>query len=411
MNNKNILIIGGQTTSNKGAQAMSFISYSQLKKKYTNHKIYLMSTSDYLKGDKNLKIPVELFDLQSKLYSLGGIYKLFLLTILWMYSFLNSNFKFSIDNCKRVTELLKNTEKIYDISGFQLSSQRGVIVSISYILNILLAKKYKTTITLLPQSFGPFNYFKYKYINTILNKYFSKSLNYSITIFAREYSSLDSIKTLTNNHVSYFPDLVLLSDLKLNKEDYYFKSDIKKIDIKPNSVAIIPNTKLLKYRTRKELVSLYNNMINKLQERYNIYLLSHSDEDFELCQQIYELNNFEDKLILINEKYNCIELEMLLSKFKLLVASRYHSIIHSYKNNKSVIIIGWADKYNELARLLSQSEWNFDIRQYKDKSIDNLLRDIYNLIQKKSNSLKENENQIRLLRNSLMQKHNIEKIY
>lgn len=45
------------------------------------------------------------------------------------------------------------------------------------------------------------------------------------------------------------------------------------------------------------------------------------------------------------------------------IASRYHSIVHAYKNDVPCIVLGWATKYVELLALFEQNNYMLDIRK------------------------------------------------
>ena len=53
---------------------------------------------------------------------------------------------------------------------------------------------------------------------------------------------------------------------------------------------------------------------------------------------------------------------MLVKQFDFLIASRYHSIIHAYKEGIPCVALGWAVKYQELLELFNQSNYVFDVR-------------------------------------------------
>ncbi|WP_422484798.1 polysaccharide pyruvyl transferase family protein [Gudongella sp. DL1XJH-153] len=57
-------------------------------------------------------------------------------------------------------KILEDSDYIIDVSGYALSSQRGIRRSFDYLINILIAKKHGIKMYLMPQSFGPFYYGK-----------------------------------------------------------------------------------------------------------------------------------------------------------------------------------------------------------------------------------------------------------
>ena len=49
-----------------------------------------------------------------------------------------------------------------------------------------------------------------------------------------------------------------------------------------------------------------------------------------------------------------------------MIGSRYHSLVHAYKNGVPVIAIGWAVKYDELLNEFDQSTYSFEGRDGVD---------------------------------------------
>ena len=65
---------------------------------------------------------------------------------------------------------------------------------------------------------------------------------------------------------------------------------------------------------------------------------------------------------LIPDDLNAIELENVIKQFDFVIASRYHSVVHSYKNGVPALVIGWATKYFELLEDFDQLDYHFDVR-------------------------------------------------
>jgi colanic acid/amylovoran biosynthesis protein len=82
---------------------------------------------------------------------------------------------------------------------------------------------------------------------------------------------------------------------------------------------------------------------------------------------------------LIQDDLSAIELENIIRQFNFVIASRYHSIIHSYKNGIPALVIGWATKYFELLENFNQLDYFFDIRKSID--INKINNKLDNLIQ------------------------------
>jgi len=55
-------------------------------------------------------------------------------------------------------------------------------------------------------------------------------------------------------------------------------------------------------------------------------------------------------------------LEEVIKQFDFVIASRYHSIVHAYKNGVPALVIGWATKYSELLGNFGQLDYFSDCR-------------------------------------------------
>ena len=177
---KYILITGGEMF-NKGAQSMTFSTVNEIKKRYDNKEVILLSSLDYDRSDKDKEqysFKILPFNLGMIFYLLGSWAKL-----IWFFKVKKENKKRYGQSILELKQILEETEKIIDISGYALSSQWGLMSTITYLLNIALAKKYKIKMYLMPQSFGPFNYKRFK---SIINRMIRKYMRYPELIFARE---------------------------------------------------------------------------------------------------------------------------------------------------------------------------------------------------------------------------------
>ena len=83
-----------------------------------------------------------------------------------------------------------------------------------------------------------------------------------------------------------------------------------------------------------------------------IYLVAHAGEDLEMCKEVKRRINNNDSVVLIDHVLYSFNYEAFVSNMDFVIASRYHSLIHAYKKSTPAIILGWAEKYEELAKKL-----------------------------------------------------------
>ncbi|MFS0724087.1 polysaccharide pyruvyl transferase family protein [Paenibacillus sp. 1P07SE] len=354
-----IIIVGGQM-ENKGAQAMTFTVINEIRKRYPGKEIYVNCQDP----DKNYNFNLLRIGRKLKLEMIGGLYGM-LGKVLPKASNVNVN-------RQEMEALLGDTDLMIDISGFALSSQFSFRHSLNYMANIMLAKKYNVPMVLMSQSFGPFDY---KGIDKlIIPPLIRKHISYPKRIYAREFEGQRYMSQYTKDNLHKSVDIVLQgSEFNI---DHLFRPGTYQtgagVAVKPDSVAIIPNVKTMKYGTREEMLSLYQKMVDQLLLKgKHIYLLRHSTEDLEICKEIKGRYPEQERVVLLEKEYDCIEIHHILNQFDFIVGSRYHSIIHAYKNGIPVLALGWATKYKELLGIFGQSDYIFDVRnlEHAERSI------------------------------------------
>jgi len=356
MDKKYILITGGDLY-NKGAQSMLFVTIDELSSRFPNHKIVVLSSRDYNRSAEELSqynFTILPDMMKIRFYLAGGLYKLI--------SMIRGIDK---DKMKNLENIFIKSEYVVDISGYALGSNWGFWHSLFYLIKIKTAKKYNIKAYILPQSFGPFNY---RGVQNIIIKYFMKRyLKYPSVIYTREKEGYDLLeKNFRLSNIKMSTDLVLMNK-SIDTKKIYRKNIPNKMsvhEIAPNSIAIVPNVKSFKFGNNENVLKLYEYAINTLlSKNKKIYLIRHSFEDLEACQAIKEKFKMNQNVVLLSDDISCIEFDDMISKFEFALASRYHSIIHAYKNGTPCIAIGWATKYKELLNKFDQNKYIFDVRK------------------------------------------------
>jgi len=205
-------------------------------------------------------------------------------------------------------------------------------------------------------------------------------LKYPIKIFAREEDGYQKTLRFTDRNMEKSLDLVMQNKGYIIENIFSEKYDFRKIDIKENSVGIVPNTQVLRKMKwpLEEFYELYRNLISELlRKNKNVYIVRHSSEDDEINKKIKEFFPSDNRVAIIEENLNAIELEHLISQMDFIVASRYHSVVHAYKNGIPAVVLGWAVKYKELLEIFQQQEYLFDCRN--DLKKENFIKKVLKL--------------------------------
>ncbi|MCK0470089.1 polysaccharide pyruvyl transferase family protein [Halalkalibacter sp. APA_J-10(15)] len=385
---KYVLITGGELF-NKGAQSMTFVTVNEISKRFPDAKIVLLSSKDYLREkDEKEKYKFEILPINSGLafQLMGGVYKQ-----LWN---VNSIVRKKDDYSEYIPKLkmiLKNSIAMVDISGYALSSQFGNGSSIGYLSRILLAKKYNIDVYLMPQSFGPF---KYKGIERFfINHLMNKTMNYPKVIYARESEGYDLLKNDLNlSKVKKTYDLVLMNK-GINLNNIYREVPVVSNYDGIDGVAIVPNMKNFRHGNKLKVLSMYDAIIKKLTDAgKKIYLVRHSYEDIEACEMIKERCKGNDQVILLTDDMSCLEFDSLVKRFEFIIGSRFHSIVHAYKNAIPCIALGWATKYHELLKIFKQDRFIFDVRNDLNEHV---------IVEAVEVLLKQHNNEVTIINQSL----------
>ncbi|MDR5674218.1 polysaccharide pyruvyl transferase family protein [Halalkaliarchaeum sp. AArc-GB] len=351
-----IVIVGGELF-NKGAQAMTFTVVDQMSKRYPEKDVYLLSGRDYERD------PDEKAQYEFNILPWGPETQLSLLSP--ELDFGNTT-QYPKQDKKAVKNVLEDCSMLIDINGFALSSQMGAKTSFIYLTDILIAGEYDVPMYILPQSIGPFDYSSASKL--LLNPLMQTYLSYPDVICPREQAGVKSLAPYTRNNVRREFDIVLQNEGYDPANIYTSEPDLERKDLESEAVGIVPNSQVFERTDPEELYSVYDAAIEALLENgKTTYVLRHSIEDLDLCREIEKRFSENDNVVLFEEDLNAIELEHIIRQFDFLLGSRYHSLVHAYKNQVPAIAIGWAVKYRELLDRFDQSAYFFEGRDEIDE--------------------------------------------
>lgn len=372
---KNIIITGGEL-NNKGAQAMTFIAVDELKKRFPDHEILVLSPMD-------LKRPEE----EREQYSFGiiGWYPLKFARA-QKNPFLRLFVRFrNPEEYRDAYKIYINCELIVDVSGYAVGSGWPASYLRQFADHLEYACRFGIPMFLMPQSFGPFSFSQTEQKKEW--RRIQKFLPGMRVICAREEEGYRLLK-----EQCHLKNVVLKPDLVLNNRGWNYKNVFKSEPkcnvpvIMSDSVCIVPNSKLLDIMAEGKLLSLYQSMINQLMNHnLAIYIVRHSDRDQVLCSKIKQLFPEIEQVICLDQGFSCIEFSELVKHFRFLIASRYHAIVHAYKSGVPCLVLGWADKYGHLAIDFSQESYYIDLRKPEGSSAaDKMIETLNNRYRKES---------------------------
>ena len=322
-----IYLITGAQFENKGAQSMLFTAVSELRRMHPECDIYYLPI-DPVSNYPDSVLQKYRFHIMRKEGNLfGGFY-----------------------------DVVSQLKAIVDVGGYAFSSNWNC----TYFIQIaLLAKYLKIPMYYMPQSFGPFDF------PVSLDEKVKSGFEWAQVIFAREkegYTLLTQKYGL--NNVRRAKDLVL-QNKKINLDNIYLKRHREEDFCLPTSdnVAIVPNMRNYTFGNRDQILEIYKTLIEELLVYgKNVYIVCHS-KDEQACEDIYRMFPESRHVFLYEKQLDCLEFSILAKEFQYIFASRYHAIVHAYKEGIPCIALGWAEKYQELLSLFGQEKYLFDVRE------------------------------------------------
>lgn len=356
------IIITGVNFNNKGAQAMMFHLYYYLQKKYPDKKVVALckNTEKQLKRYwERYKIRVVSFYLADSFYVEGGLYR-----VAGCIKGIQSR-----KNAARLQKILRNTDLCVDASGFNFSNKFGLLDNYAWLKNIEIMKRHKIPVVIMPQSFGPFDF--PNWYGWGVKAKARTVLQYPKKIFAREQAGFDDLKEQFHvKELFLSPDLVLLGNDLKPRAFYRNLADMKRYKVAEGSVAVVPNQKLKAHSTDLNGESIYVSTIEALlEENKKVYIIRHCDSDKKFCETLSQKFQGNGNVVYIDEDLDCMEYAELIRHFDFAVVSRYHGIVHSYKAGTPCVVIGWADKYQELTQQLTQSQYVMDLNSFDARKL------------------------------------------
>ena len=354
-------LLTGAEFNNKGAEAMTLVALKNIYNFDKSANVFLIDTGFYPSFElkKNITfLPLPKWNLRK----LSGRKP-----VRFYKSRMKDFIKFFIPSKKsffgtffKTKETLKKIDVMIDISGFAFSSKWGDEVAIDWLAQIDIMQKNGSKIWIMPQSFGPFDFESNKVI-----EYAKNVLKKCECIYAREESGYNLLQNIGLVNIKRASDSVLIEkdfnpSLLINNFEKCYEDIIVK---EKHNIALIPNIRLIdkggiNYST---ILEFYSNVIKNYGSKFNFYLIAHTGEDLSVCKKIKELFMKSEQVIYIDHVLSSFNYETFIKKMDFIIASRYHSIIHAYKESIPAVVLGWADKYNSVLNETAQLEYLIDL--------------------------------------------------
>ncbi len=287
-------------------------------------------------------------------------------------------------------EALREADVVLDASGYTLGSGWSREGGTYLLDTIRTARRYDTKVVLMPQSFGPFDWGQdddAKFLKEV-----KEELSYCTKIYAREKEGYECLKSLGLDNVELSADLVIREKPFPEIGEIFVSGTPRAIEYpERGSVGFIVNENLFRIGDAAAVRALYARLLDKLVEKgEKVYFLNTSTADLELTEKILQETQHRDKVTVITGDYSSPELIDMISRFKYVVASRYHSIVFGYRSGVPAIIFGWAAKYTDLAAHFGQQDYVVDVRDPGNDEIFGKIDDMAERHEQESQLIKKN---------------------
>ena len=349
---KKIMIVGANF-ADKGSQAKLYCVIDELRKRYEDCEIFYAHNDEQLDGGLyrfgKLSLTKKAQSQVLKANPLTNITKLF------------RKKDEGVTADKDIADVVSQMDLMIDVSGHALVDSSSIAEIEYYMNNIKIAKKYKIPMIIMPQSFGPFNF---GLDNMYIMGDMKDLLFYPKAIYCREqfgydemmgYFGLDNLRRST--------DMLLIDnnfDLS-NVCSRFYRPEVPELP-NDNNVAVIPNSILFNKKYNDHSLDMYNKIFEALKgAKKNVYIICQHSADMGVCQDLANMFRYCENLHLIDRELDCVEFDMIVKKFDFIISSHYTACVQAYRNYIPVLLLGTAEKYKELAELLGQEKYNFDV--------------------------------------------------
>lgn len=381
------LILGGEL-HNKGAQDMTFRTVAALRKHFSELEPVLLSSHDVVTRVEQLQGVVPPVD--SKMLNFAVAWNgIDLLPGLPTWDTSTSRAVRQIArralyfaSQQEFERLLDQAAMCLDISGFSFSAQRGFNRCMRYLDRIETLYGRDIPTYLLPQSYGPFSFEDKKKEQEVRDRS-REVLQYPRLICARERQGHDDMLELCPEARCVLAEDIVLQSAKLDLADIFL--DSLGISQYPGiegtrNVGVVPNAKTFAAGGEVEVLALWGIVVEELLALgYNVYVIRHADDDLKWCLRLKELFKDDARVTPLLENRFCFQYEELFAACDFLVASRFHSVVHSYHAGRPCIVLGWAEKYRELLGKFNQSSYCHDVRAIDDSVARNVVAAVHRM--------------------------------
>jgi polysaccharide pyruvyl transferase WcaK-like protein len=225
---------------------------------------------------------------------------------------------------------------ILDASGFAYGDQHGIRPLRKNADYYSSMKRRGKRIILLPQAFGPFE-------KPGMKEQASRLIDAADLIYARDKHSFGYLTNVAPScpNIRRAPDITI--GLAVDSSDHRSPNGPFRIALVPNMRMMDKNEKSISELYIPFMISIIHNLMN--QDVEAVLLVHDSDEDISLAKKI---NDGLNSPLQILQESDPVCLKRIISRFDLLIGSRFHALVSALSQGVPSICIGWSHKYENL---------------------------------------------------------------
>ncbi len=280
---------------------------------------------------------------------------------------------------------LKNLKLAIDVSGFAYGDKRGYIQPLETQKVIDYCKTLGAKYIFMPQAWGSFE--DKKVAGNCKKMILSADRYYTRDHVSRKYVA--QLLAIPENDVPLLPDIAFHFPIPdtdgmaiLQKHGFPTTTTREAICISPNMRVYerMPGTGI-----DNDYVKSFCELINHLKNRFEIVLIpneifpdnSMGKDDQFLCKVIFDALANKEHVTCITGYYSAEEIKAVIRECKIVVASRFHSLVFALSLGIPSLAISWSHKYRELFRLFALDEYVLEDKGVTTEQIITAFEKLY----------------------------------
>lgn len=227
-----------------------------------------------------------------------------------------------------------DVEALLDAAGFAFGDQHPPQRTVQFAERVEAVKRAGKPVILLPQALGPFE-------NPVIRDAFARIVDAADLVFARDDVSMQHAREAAGpqDHLRQAPDFTNLVRPELNADEE-----------RTDRACIVPNARMIEKAETEEEAAAYVPFIAQCieaieSEGLRPVLLIHERNDKGLAEDIRQHVGRE---IPLHEERDPVVLKRFLGESRLVVGSRFHSLVGALSQSVPAVGTSWSHKYEML---------------------------------------------------------------